>query len=232
MNKVFFRAVTHSHNAKTGDIAQTYTSANTCAANCPLKSVCYAKQYHTQLTWNQCREDNPHALDIYGLKAWAHSLPEGSMIRHNVAGDLCHEDTDLISFGLMFALIDAYKGRMAYTYTHADKYDTENQEAIRCANAHGFTVNVSCETVDEVDYVRAKGLPAVLTVAEAPAKDARTPNGHKLVQCPAQTHKGVTCKTCKLCARADRDCVPVFVVHGNKKKEAARIIRIKVESAQ
>lgn len=226
---VRFRAFDHSSNAKTGDIAQVYTSRNTCAVDCPFKdgNGCFGMGYFTRRLWDQCRADNSKALDCVGLIEWAKSLPDGTMIRHNVAGDICTEGTNRINRGILASLLAAYEGKQAYTYTHADMRDGNNRYLMGVALKGDFIINVSCETLKEVAYALECGFPAVLTATKAPEKGA-TVHGFHLVQCPAQTHEGVTCKTCKLCARADRSCVPVFVVHGNGAKKAALAINRKL----
>ena len=46
-----------------------------------------------------------------------------------------------------------------------------------------------------------------------------TPDGRRVVVCPAQTCAPTKCETCKLCSKADRNYVIAFVAHGNGKKK-------------
>ena len=43
------------------------------------------------------------------------------------------------------------------------------------------------------------------------------PNGNKVVRCPA--NETITCKTCKLCQRAERDFVIGFTAHGSHQRK-------------
>ena len=46
-----------------------------------------------------------------------------------------------------------------------------------------------------------------------------TPDGRKVVVCPAQTCAPTKCETCKLCSKSDRKYVVAFVAHGGGKKK-------------
>ena len=52
-----------------------------------------------------------------------------------------------------------------------------------------------------------------------------TPNGRKVVICPAQTRDDITCAKCGLCQRADRSCIVGFIPHGAQTKKALAIAR-------
>jgi len=52
-----------------------------------------------------------------------------------------------------------------------------------------------------------------------------TPEGRKIIVCPAQSRDDVTCKSCGLCARADRDAIIGFRAHGTREKLADSIAR-------
>lgn len=220
-----FFAVAHSQNIKTGDIPQTYTSHNSCPVRCPFhKNGCYADNFGTNFQWK--RADN--GMTVTELKKWVEKNTEkGALIRHNVGGDIAIPGTSNVSPLLLGRLLDAFTDRKAYSYTHCEITE-ENAEFLRYSNSHGFVISFSCETVEEVDKARALGVPAVLTVTEFPTASAVTPEGHFLVPCPAQTHEGMTCKKCRLCANPNRDSVVCFLAHGNQAKKARAAIEQKI----
>jgi hypothetical protein len=64
----------------------------------------------------------------------------------------------------------------------------------------------------------------VVTILPAGVEDnTQTPQGRKVVVCPAQKRQGVTCATCKLCSRGDRSVIVGFIPHGMSKKRVAQI---------
>ena len=109
-----------------------------------------------------------------------------------------------------------------WTYTHHPVLKgLAAAEAIRYAKDFKFTVNMSCETEDEVDYHISKGRLAVITV---PATENRklyvTNAGNRVMLCPQQTDPTVTCATCKLCYERKPNHVIAFKLHGTGKKKA------------
>lgn len=233
LSQYSFFATAHSANRKTGDIAQVYTSSNSCPIRCPfLNSGCYGKNFGTNFQW---RKADNGVLDIDGLRMFAAGLESGTMVRHNVAGDLSFPGTSRINPALVDELISIYAPYRAYTYTHC-AIDDESAAVIRKANACGFVINVSCETMGEVDDAMARGLPAVLAVTKAPEKGAKTPCGHRLILCPAQDPqydgKGVNCANCQLCTRGQRTVVICFDAHGSRAKAAREAIEQKIHFAK
>lgn len=218
--------IAHSKNAKTGDIVQTYTQKGSCPIRCPFHlSGCYGENYFTNMQWNRAETAGvyPHQL-----RDWIEeNTDEGALIRHNVAGDMAIPGTNNISPLLLGKLLDAFKGRKAYSYTHCE-INEDNAELLRVAQDEGFVISFSCETVEEVDKAKALGCQAVLTVEEFPQSTAITPDGHFLVPCPAQTHENMTCKKCRLCANPKRETVIMFKTHGTKAKKANQAIEKKI----
>ena len=115
-----------------------------------------------------------------------------------------------------------------------------NLEAVKYANSNGFTVNGSTESMTQADDVVNLGVPAVTIIptdhekiesfksidpSDGKTKELfkvkgkiTTPQGRRVVVCPAQQAHPNKCETCKLCTHAKRDYVIAFVAHGNKKK--------------
>jgi len=143
-------------------------------------------------------------------------LPEGTLWRHNQAGDLPGTDGNIDRRALADIVI-ANLNKRGFTYTHKPM-NKSNAQAVKCANKLGFTVNLSADTVAQADEYAAMGIaPVVLTVPEDTRANFTTPAGNKVVICPAET-KGVTCADCKLCAWSGRKAIIAFPAHGSKKK--------------
>ena len=94
------------------------------------------------------------------------------------------------------------------------------------ANALGFTVNASCESVDDADRVMSEhNIPAVAVVnSNQTDRFYTTTNGRKVITCPATIHENVTCATCGLCQQSDREFVIAFPAHGTAKKTVNSIV--------
>tara|TARA_R110000803_G_scaffold84087_2_gene150246 strand:+ start:5252 stop:5800 length:549 start_codon:yes stop_codon:yes gene_type:complete len=145
-------------------------------------------------------------------------LPTGQLWRHNQAGDL-----PVASWGLdiskIMALVEANEGKRGFTYTHHRITNDIDGGVIASANKNGFTINLSANSIDEVDYLVDLDIgPVVVTIPEGLPKTFQTTKGNKVVTCPATYRDDVTCASCKLCAVADRKSVVAFPFHGNKKK--------------
>ena len=127
---------------------------------------------------------------------------------------------ELINLALLKQLIDANKasGAKGYTYSH-HKLNTHNLEALKYSNSNGFTINASCESLEQADRARALGLPAVCVVPSDEVTPERSPDGHKVTVCPAQLHEKVSCSNCKLCSYSNRSQVVAFLAHGAREKK-------------
>ena len=213
-----------SRNAKTGPIPTTVTSADTCPEACPLKAKgCYAKGGPLAMHWRAVTEGTRGGT-LQALAADIAALPEGTLWRHNVAGDLPGEG-DIIHKASMLALIEANTGKRGFTYTHKPPH-AYNADLIRFANQKGFTVNLSANTLAHADRLVALGIGPVVVVqdaAEGTRADTVTPEGHKVATCPATYRDDVTCQTCGLCASTTRKVIVGFPAHGAAKRAAAAI---------
>jgi hypothetical protein len=141
------------------------------------------------------------------------ALPDGQLWRHNQAGDLPPDSTgktvDPVKLG---QLVRANIGRRGFTYSHWK--DSQSINWIRHANAWGFTVNLSADTIDEADQLHATGCPVVVVVPSHVTANFTTPAGHRVVVCPATQRDDVSCATCQLCQR-QRDAIVAFPAHGS-----------------
>jgi len=220
-----FKLTAKSSNRKTGPIATTMTSAESCPATCPFNNGggCYAASGPTAIHWRKLTKGDT-GYDYWGLMhaISAAKLKPGSLLRHNVAGDLAQdpEAPGRINRFLLAQLADIFKTAKlrAFTYTHHAQ-DGHNLPPIREAIAEGFTVNLSCDSEAQASQRHREGFPAVCVV---PSTDARKSwvdaSGVRFQTCPAQLKDGITCQTCQLCSKADRACVVAFRSHGNSHK--------------
>ena len=209
-----------SSNSKTGPIPTTVSNRGTCPDTCPLKSNgCYADSYYTSMHWNKVTSGE-RGTDWQGFINSIKALPKRILWRHNVSGDLVGSN-DTINTHALVQLVNANKNKSGFTYTHYPMISANNVQAVKHANANGFTVNLSANDLNQADSYKALNIgPVVLIVSEDTKQVSYTPNNNKVVVCPAQTSEKVTCSSCTLCQKADRDYIIGFRVHGTYKKKA------------
>ena len=218
-----------SSNAKTGPIAVSMTESKSCPDSCQLKTNgCYAKTSFVGIQWRQL-DKGTHGIEWQDFISELSSLPYGSIFRHNVAGDLPHENGMILGDKIK-DLVQALKRKTGFTYTH-HVMNHENQAIVKYACAHGFTVNASCDNLTQVDLMMALGLPVATILPEVSEKLTYTPAGNKVVTCPATYNDKVQCSNCgsgkPLCSRADRNYAIGFPVHGAGKKKAEKVFMFK-----
>lgn len=215
-----------SSNNKTGPIPVSASTSSTCPTGCPFLKTCYASYGPSKWHWDKLDAGKTGiSWDEFLVKVKA--LWKGQLWRMNAWGDLAATN-GTINRKMLRGLVEANRGKNGFTYTH-HVVSEANLATLREANAGGFTINVSCESVEQVDAVRRLGLPAVLVVGsdETPEKGATTPDGHPIRLCPAET-SNITCSRCGICARKDRQTVIVFRTHGpGTKRIFARLVAIR-----
>ena len=221
-----------SSNAKTGPIGVTMTESRSCPDTCSLKGAgCYAKFSFVGIQWRQL-DKGTHGIEWDEFIRELSRMPSGYTFRHNVAGDLPH-DNGVIDSVKLLQLVMASNKKTGFTYTHHDMRNPDNLELVLGANKKGFTINASCDNLDQVDNAIALGLPAATILPESSDKVTVTPNGKRVVTCPATYRDDVTCASCgggrPLCARSDRDYAIGFPVHGAGKKKAEKVFMLKRE---
>jgi hypothetical protein len=203
--------VPFSRNVKTGPIPVTYSERDTCPPSCPhYRSDCYAEDFHTRMSWDKVPVRGGDLGDLCRSIA---ALGDGQMWRFNIAGDLpgVGESVDVDA---LKAIVTANVGRRGFTYTHK-KSENAIDAALMATNA-GFTVNLSADDAGEADALAETGLPVCAIVPRDCPELAYTPAGRTIVVCPAQTRDNITCMTCGLCARADRNVIIGFRAHGTR----------------
>ena len=219
-----------SSNAKTGPIAVSTTSRDSCSPSCPLfGNGCYAETGPLKLHWDAVSEgpwrDKPRGADIESFINELKTLPEGSCFRHNQAGDLPHFKGSINAHALgLIANACGERKLKAWTYTHHDVEHYGNRELIKAAPSMGMTVNVSAHSQQHAVNVYRDGMPAVCIVPKDTNVNSWCTDGVKFVVCPAQTKANKTCAECKLCANAERSCVIAFKAHGTQSKKVESTI--------
>ena len=224
-----YKLTPRSSNRKTGPIATTMSDRGTCPSTCPYANGggCYADGFPLRLHWDRLTrgETGGDWLDLlHALRRAA--LPAGSLLRHNVAGDLPQDHQGRIVKDQAFILADIFRtaGVQAFTYTH-HKQDGHNLPVIRALPAAGLFVNLSCDSEAQASKRHREGFPAVCVV---PADDSRKAwndeHGTRFKVCPAQLADGVTCQTCKACT-GTRDYVVAFRAHGSRKRKVGERLR-------
>jgi hypothetical protein len=214
-----------SSNAKTGPIPTTTSDRSTCWTGCPFYDKgCYAKSGPQALHWRKVSAGE-RGYEWDAFLRLIRKLNRGQLWRHNVSGDLPTVADGIINGDKVAQLADANRGRKGYTYTHHPLTDT-NLGIIKYANAAGFTVNVSTESVESADRIMSEHkIPAVAVVnSDKTDRFYRTESGRKVITCPATLHDNVTCATCGLCQQSDREFVIAFPAHGTAKKTVNEIV--------
>lgn len=215
-----------SSNVKTGPIPVTTSSAITCPEACPFKkSGCYADSGPLAIHWSKVTKgERGDSLDILARQIKA--FPRGQVWRHNQAGDLPGIGNAIDAEGLA-KIVSANTGRRGFTYTHKPLLGEENKanlEAVKDANAKGFTINLSGNNLAHADKLAdLQAGPVVCVIPSGTAPSFQTPAGRRGVVCPAQQRNDITCANCQLCTRANRSIVVGFIAHGTSKKKANAI---------
>lgn len=225
------RLVPVSGNGKTGPIPVSTTQRASCPSACPLRdNGCYAESGHSRIHWDKL-DSAPLGGNIYDWEGFTHrvrALPKGTLWRHNEAGDL-PSIGGIICKDSLGALVKANKGRRGFTYSHHDLNQPRNVQAIREANQLGFTINGSANNAAHADQVAALDIPTTCLLPMGAPSVSYTPMGRKIVACPAEKSKKVTCATCQLCQDGNRDYIIGFRAHGTSKRKA-NLIATKTEA--
>ena len=238
-NNLAFITTPKSGNAKTGPIPVTTSPRATCPDTCPLKGKaggCYAEGSHMGVMWSKLDNATPgkpfdhgraqvKTTGFEGLVAFIDTIAAGSLWRMNQAGDLPHIGGTIDTLRLR-QIVKANTGKRGFTYTHHSMDNADNREAVRKANDDGFTINLSGNNLAHADELADLGIaPVVTLLPEDSPKATRTPNGRKVVTCPATYRDDVTCKTCGICADNSKTRAIIgFPVHGAGKRKAAKAL--------
>ena len=212
---MYYHLTAKSANVKTGPIPVSTTSSDSCPVTCGQYKTCYAKSGPLTLHW---RKVDKTGLSLEQFTAAIKALPNGQLWRHNQAGDLPGTDGAIDTAALQ-AIVNANTGKRGFTYTHKP-LSAENRAAVKSANDAGFTINISADALAAADAAKSANIgPVVVVVPENVRANFITPAGNQVVICPAATHEGITCASCKLCAWRGREVIIAFPAHGAQKAQ-------------
>ena len=216
-----------SSNVKTGPIPVTTSSAKTCPDACALKkkNLCYAAFGPLAMHWRRVTTGFYAGLTWAEFLAKVRSFHNGQLWRHNQAGDLAGKNNEIDAIKLA-ELTQANKNKRGWTYTHKPVLGhKKNAQAVKLANKGGFTVNLSVDTLEQADKLLALKIGPVVSIVESnQTKNCKTPNGARVVICPASIRDNTTCANCGLCQWAKRDYVIAFPAHGVRKTTLNKLI--------
>lgn len=211
-----FALTVESGNRKTGNMPVSTSHKGTCPDACPFKQKgCYAKAGYVNIHWSAVTKEE-RGSDWKAFCEAVKSLPEGTLFRHNQAGDLVGRN-DRINLTALRQLVKANLGKKGFTYTHYP-LTAHNVKAIREANEKGFTINLSTNKASEVPDAMKHGLPVVTVLPTGTTARIQKVGGATIMTCPASLGKDISCKECTLCQKRDRSYAIGFVAHGNGKK--------------
>jgi hypothetical protein len=227
-----------SSNRKIGPVPVSTITADTCWQGCAyLLNGCYAKGGPVSMIWSALTEHSPGSVWRNEQGARFQSLtnrycyeiaqlPAGQGWRHGQAGDLPGTNEQIDARALR-RLVRANKGKRGWTYTHkpmfAGEHVTEGQaSANRRAVAHANAYPPIHWRSDGLLALNIGPVAVVLPSTVHGRTDIFTPNGTRVVVCPATYQKETRCVDCMLCQR-QRTCVVGFPAHGNAKRRASNV---------
>jgi hypothetical protein len=222
-----FGAVLRSHNPKLGKMPATMTSGHTCPICCGLRDRgCFGEFGLLAKHWRDISTGRT-GLTLDAFLGFLLKLPERTLWRHNVVGDLPGVG-DAFDVDTFLAIVAHNYGRRAFTYTHKPM-TRELWAALVMAAEQGFIVNVSCDGVEALDRVRAKwsDLPTVVVLPEDAPVRLRSPAGYEVRMCPAEVHEKVNCLRCGICARPDRTFAVGFRAHGQWSAKVSQLVQLR-----
>jgi hypothetical protein len=226
---MFYHLVKKSENAKVGAIPVTMSNSKTCPSSCVFKNNgCYAGQGPCRWQWDKVN-NGKMGTDFSSHAKNLSSLPDNQLTRLNVCGDLPGTG-NRINFKQLNKLVKAGKNKRFFSYSHkpveGDSYVAKNnRNYIKFANSNGLTINLSANNLIHADRLIKLNIGPVVTILPGGSPNVCfTPEGNKVVKCPAQT-KNVTCSQCKLCQKANRNLCIGFESHGTMKKRVDSIFQ-------
>lgn len=213
-----------SGNAKTGPITTTGRPRATCPITCTFNPEnpegvggCYTVGRIDAMYTRLARDWTQVELKEFLMGS------KTDRLRDRVDGDVLTNgdfDREYLNEVTDAALSAGYKWIFGYTHV---------QEVTAADIPEGYVMNVSCETESDVEQAVDRGLPIVISNDSTQHGDKIA--GRRVIQCPA-TRSNVDCSTCggsagPICARADREQIVLFPLHGGGAKKAAKSIEMK-----
>lgn len=193
-------------------IAATYGSRQSCASGCPFLGLCYAETGPGGSSPFRKAEQYGVADPGQALDRVRFGAPFRAAVRHLISGNPTPEYVE------------------AANVLHAERPDLDGwgymhpTDDVTPDDARGWTLNVSCESLDQAAEVIEQGWQAVLTVRPDDVLPSRIA-GRRVVECPNLSDKRVKCSDCNLCRRDDSTRpVVVFRWHGAYRGPAAEVM--------
>lgn len=215
--------VANSNNRKTGAIPVTYRPMTTCPTDCPFLPTgeiggCYGTGRLFGMAGKLAGD-----LDVEAA-TWKVRLGKdraARYLRDRVVGDVVTDagtlDRDYIEGIAAVALENKL---VPFGYTHA--WRTFTPDDVIFLRKNGYVMNASTETYADAQRAVDLGLPVV--IVDDDTEEGATVAGRRLITCPAEVRDDVTCASCGLCAKPDRQVIVRFTTHGNVRKRAQQAI--------
>jgi hypothetical protein len=199
-------AVAASQNSKIGDAATTYVEQRSCPSSCVFfdGGGCYAEQGTVGMFMtaplNRAAamvEASPEEIaEAEAAQIDSLVVKPGRPLRLHTVGD-CKTDAAAQSVAAAAARYVARGGGPVWTYTHAWRDVARDS----WGDVH---ILASCEKAEHVAAAHARGYATSMVVTEFATRGLYDLDGASVVPCPAQTKKGVTCTSCRLCMDTPR----------------------------
>ena len=245
-NNINYSVTNNTRALKLGRLQlASYVSKNSCPPTCEhmINKTCYAEFGPISLHWNKV-SSGERGGNLESLLQAIKRLRRGTVWRYAVAGDLpgLHICIDPAA---LEQITKANKGLKGYAYTHKPIFKSQykkfllrdygitrqffnkqvviNKAAIIAANAGGFTINYSADTLAIADRVKKENIaPVVVSYAvDKETKAFKTPAGNQVALCAYDADK-IPCSECgdktTLCGNAKRKAIIGFKAHGCRKK--------------
>lgn len=219
-----------SGNQKTGPIITTRHPQASCPVTCPfLGNGCYAENFPLSKHW---RDDLTRGMTfetyierLHRLIDYRNRTGQSSMVRLVEAGDIGN-GVELSPQAVHLA--EAVKqASTVIWYSHY--HPTPANLPVYRSILDRVCINVSADSPAMADAYVSLGLPTVVVMPIGTPNVSYTPEGRKIVACPAEKASGrVTCQTCRLCGIKDRDYIIGFRAHGGRKKLVNQIVTVAV----
>lgn len=191
-----------------------------CPARCPFladsEAECFGRGFTLARKWSAVARDGWEFSEL--VTRLRRAVWKGRPWRFGVVGDL-PADNGRIRRDALEAL--ASVGGDGWCYTHHNLLEPSNLAAVR-AVAGRFTVNQSCDTIEQAEACLDAGVPATMVGPAGMSRPVVSERGSIYTPCPAALPgSSVTCARCTLCrsgaaGRTRRRVVVVFPAHGDK----------------
>ena len=213
MNETRFFFSSSRANRKLGAaIYSIYSSRSSCPSTCALyRGACYAEGGPVRLQWNKATRS------LSELLKWLDGIPQNSIVRYGVAGDLPGDDVE-IDYDTLFTIARRIfsNGLTCFAYTHKKI----SPDMVKKLAEYGFIINRSCDSWSELDAAVNNGIPSVIVVPVDFPKKYVTQSGNVVITCPQQDNKDLTCAKCRLCMRPRHTSI-AFRAHGARARKIA-----------